>query len=345
MQNSQESNQEIRFSLPSKGVLAEDSLDLLERCGLKVYKPNPRQYRASIPSVPGLEILFQRPGDIVSSVRDGSVDIGLTGLDVVKEHSLPDDPILILHDELGFGHCTLALAVPEELEKVQEVKDLKQYAASLPHQLRIATKYPQLTTEFLKPYNLKYQMITSEGTLELAPSVGYADMISDLVSSGRTLQENRLRMLKDGRILKSQAVLIANIDNLANKPQAMQIVQILLEYLEAYLRGKEYKALFANVRGQSREEIGERIRKYEVIRGLEGPTISDILSRHGNTNWFAINIIVRKDQLFQAVNELREIGGSGVVVMPVNYIFEEEPPRCSAMRKAVLAHQDGQKKE
>lgn len=335
MTEQQINQQQIRFSLPSKGVLAENSLALLARCGLEVYKPNPRQYRATIPNVEGLEILFQRPGDIVSSVRDGSVDIGLSGLDIVQEHSQPDDPILILHDELGFGHCTLSLAVPESLTEVQSLDDLTRYARSLSQPLRIATKYPNLTEAFLKPYQFPFHLITSEGTLELAPSVGYADMISDLVSSGKTLQENRLRILPDGKILKSQACLIANYQNLLEKPQAMEIVRMLLEYLEAYLRGKEYTALFANVRGQSKEEIAERIRDKKVISGLEGPTISDILSRSGNTNWYAINIVVRKDQLFQAVNELRQIGGSGVVVMPVNYIFEEEPPRYTAMLKAI----------
>jgi ATP phosphoribosyltransferase len=331
-----ENNNKIRFSLPSKGVLADNSLALLSKCGLEVYKPNPRQYRASIPNVPGLEILFQRPGDIVSSIRDGSVDIGLTGLDIVKEHSLPDDPILILHDELGFGHCTLALAVPENVN-IQSVNDLAAYSKSLPHPLRIATKYPVLTESFLKQYGLDYQVITSEGTLELAPSVGYADMISDLVSSGKTLQENRLRMLSDGKILFSQACIIANYDSLLDKPEAMQIVRLLLEYIEAYLRGKVYTALFANVRGTSREDIAERIRSHEIIRGLEGPTISDIINSDGNTNWYAINIVVKKSDLFQAVNELRDIGGSGVVVTPVNYIFEEEPPRYSAMLKALEA--------
>jgi ATP phosphoribosyltransferase len=328
-------NQQIRFSLPSKGVLAENSLALLSRCGLEVYKPNPRQYRATIPGVDGLEILFQRPGDIVSSVRDGSVDIGLTGLDVVMEHRFPQDPILILHDELGFGQCKLALAVPESLSEVQSLQDLKFYAASLAQPIRIATKYPELTAAYLKPLGFDFHLITSEGTLELAPSVGYADIIADLVSSGKTLQENRLRMLPDGTILKSQACLIANYNSLENKPKAMEIVRLLLEYLEAYLRGKEYTALFANVRGKSREEIGTRIRSQKVISGLEGPTISDILSQNGDTNWYAINIVVRKDQLYQAVNELRNIGGSGVVVMPVNYIFEEEPPRYTAMLKAI----------
>ena len=223
----------------------------------------------------------------------------------------------------------------EYLENVQSVTDLVTYSKSLPHPLRIATKYPILTEAFLKNYGLEFQVITSEGTLELAP-------VSDMPISfpiwflpERPCRKTVCACWPDGKILHSQATLIANYDSLLDKPEAMQIVRMLLEYIEAYLRGKEHTALFANVRGSSRKDIAERIANHEIIRGLEGPTISDIINSEGNTNWYAINIVVKKSDLFQAVNELRNIGGSGVVVTPVNYIFEEEPPRYSAMLKAL----------
>jgi len=200
----------IRLSLPSKGRLAEDSLQLLEECGLRVYKPNPRQYAATIPSLPELVVLFQRPGDIVASVRDGSVDFGITGLDVLEEFKGPNGDILTLHDALQFGRCDLALAVPESLEKVLTILDLQTYAKQLDVPLRVATKYPVLTARFLKKYQIPHTLISAEGTLELAPTIGYADIISDLVSSGQTLRDNRLRPLSDGLILQSQAVLVAN---------------------------------------------------------------------------------------------------------------------------------------
>ena len=88
----------------------------LADCGLSVYKPNPRQYEARIPNLPDLVVLFQRPGDIVVSVRDGSVDFGISGLDVIEERGGSNGKILILHDDLGFGHCRLQLAVPESME-------------------------------------------------------------------------------------------------------------------------------------------------------------------------------------------------------------------------------------
>ena len=185
----------IRLSLPSKGRLAEDSFDLLESSGLKVYKPNPRQYEATIPAIPELVVLLQRPGDIVASVRDGSVDFGISGLDVTEEHKGENNEILILHDNLRFGGCVLKLAVPESLETVQDIDSLRKFSDSLDSTLRVATKYPALTGRFLDQHNIPHKLIHAEGTLETAPSIGYADIISDLVSSGQTLRDNRLREL------------------------------------------------------------------------------------------------------------------------------------------------------
>ncbi|NMB89903.1 MAG: ATP phosphoribosyltransferase [Chloroflexi bacterium] len=327
----------VRLSLPSKGRLAEDSLELLSACGLKVYKPNPRQYEARIPALPELVILFQRPGDIVVSVRDGSVDFGITGMDVIAERQGENGSILVLHDELGFGHCGLALAVPESWENVHDVAGLGSYAAALQRPLRVATKYPVLTGRFLNQFNIEHTLISAEGTLETAPSIGYADIISDLVSSGQTLRDNRLRPLTGGLILQSQAALIANRDTLTHNSLALTVARQLLEYIEAHLRASDNLAIFANMRGESPEAIAARIFAQETIGGLQGPTLSRVMVREQDPNWYAVNIIVHRNDLFRAVSELRAIGGSGVVVMPLSYIFEEEPPRYTAMLKALEA--------
>ncbi|MDP6583044.1 MAG: ATP phosphoribosyltransferase, partial [Anaerolineales bacterium] len=133
---------EIRLGLPSKGRLESGSLNFLSSCGLQVHKPNPRQYQATIPVVPGLRVIFQRPGDIVVGVRNGSLDFGITGLDIVLEQMELSDAIVILHDELGFGRCTLQIAVPDEWTEVQTLNDLANYAKMMPNNLRVATKYP-----------------------------------------------------------------------------------------------------------------------------------------------------------------------------------------------------------
>ncbi len=325
----------IRLSLPSKGRLCDDSLELLSACGLKVYKPNPRQYEARIPSLPDLVILFQRPGDIVASVSDGSVEFGITGLDILEEKREHGNQILILHDDLKFGGCALSLAVPEEWQDVHSIETLKARAKAMPQPLRVATKFTNLTARYLDRLGIKHDIISAEGTLETAPTIGYADMISDLVSSGQTLRDNRLRPLEDGVILRSQAVLVGNRQSLQENPLALSIARQLLEYIEAYLRATENLAIFANMRGSSPETIANRIFEQCSITGLQGPTISRVIVREQDPNWYAVNIIVPRNELVRTIGELRTIGGSGVVVMPVNYIFDEEPPRYAAMLKAL----------
>jgi len=334
--NARQSNQNaVRLSLPSKGRLAEDALAFLQSCGLSVYKPNPRQYEATIPALPDLTVLFQRPADIVVSVRDGSVDFGITGIDVIEERRGENGNVMVLHDALGFGACALCLAVPEAWSGVETVAQLRQYVEQLGRPLRVATKYPVLTARFLREAGISHVLISAEGTLETAPAIGYADMISDLVSSGQTLRDNRLRPLTDGVIQPSQAALIANRSSLQRSPQALQIARQLLEYIEAYLRARDEVAIFANMRGTSPEELAARIFTQPTIVGLQGPTISRVIVRSGDPNWYAVNVIVPRSRLFQAISELRAIGGSGVVVVPVNYIFEEEPPRYTAMLKSL----------
>jgi ATP phosphoribosyltransferase len=321
----------LRLSLPSKGRLADGRMQFLEECGLRVAKTNPRQYKAFIPSLQEVAVLFQRPGDIVVSVRDGSVDFGITGIDLIEERKGLNGDVILLHDALGFGHCTLCLAVPETWDGVRDVDDLSAFAAKLGRPLRVVTRYPYLTSSFLDARSIHYELISAEGTLETAPAIGYADMIADLVSSGQTLRDNRLRQLSGGDILSSQAALIANHKALENNPKALAVAKNLLEYFEAHLRAVENVAIFANIRGKNSEDIAEKIFAQRTIGGLQGPTISRVIVRDRKPDWFAVHIVVRRDKLFQAISELRAIGGSGVVVSPVMYIFEEEPPRNKAM--------------
>ncbi|MDY7041870.1 MAG: ATP phosphoribosyltransferase [Chloroflexota bacterium] len=326
---------DIRLSLPSKGRLAQAALDFLAACGLKVDKTNPRQYAACIPALPDLTVLFQRPGDIVVSVRDGSVDFGITGMDMVAERQGDGDAVLVLHDTLHFGNCRLCLAVPEGWDTVHTVSDLAAHACALARPLRVATKFPHLTGDFLTRHGVYFTLINAEGTLEVAPAIGYADLIADLVSSGQTLRDNRLRSLDDGTILHSQAILIANRTALKTRPEVLTVARTLLEFVEAHLRAEERLSVVANMRGESPEAIAQLMFSQETLGGLQGPTVSRVVVHDGNPNWYAVHIVVRRDQLFQAVAELRAIGGSGVVVTPVAYIFEEEPARCRAMMEAI----------
>ncbi|HSB03353.1 MAG TPA: ATP phosphoribosyltransferase, partial [Anaerolineales bacterium] len=282
------STQNIRLSLPSKGRLESLALEFLSAAGLRVLKPNPRQYQANLPALPDLGVIFQRPGDIVVSVRQGSVDFGITGLDVIEEKRGENGDILILYDALGFGHCALTLAVPEAWGAVKDIPSLKKFAGTLAHPLRVATKFPNLTARFLDRCDIPHTLIAAEGTLETAPTIGYADMISDLVSSGQTLQDNRLRALPDGVIQPSQAALIANRKALQTHPDVLEMARRLLEYIEAHLRAKENLLVIANMRGEGPEAIAQKIFTQTDVGGLQGPTISPVVVREGGSHWYSV---------------------------------------------------------
>lgn len=333
-----DSRTEIRLALPSKGRLAEEALDLLGSAGLRVFKPNPRQYKAMIPSLPGLVVLFQRPGDIVVSVRDGSVDFGITGWDIYTERQNGHQDLLVLTSELGIGACTLNAIVPETLGEVNRMSDLAAWQVNLGRPLRVVTKFPVISRSFFQEHGLPdVEIITSEGTLEIAPTIGYADMIIDLISTGTTLRDNRLKALEDGLVLRSQGCLIANKIALKQRPGTLSMARHLLEFLIAYLRGSENLSIFANIRGESAEAVAQAMFSKALIGGLQGPTISQVLTRDASQGWFDAHIIIRKDQLAQAIAEIREVGGSGLVVSPVTYIFEEEPQAYRAMLQALDA--------
>ncbi len=330
-----QTQRKIRIALPSKGLLADGSKELLSNVGLPVYYPNPRAYIARIPLLPEVEVILQRPGDIVIGVSEGSIDFGITGRDILLEKNAGDDRILELHHALGYGKCTLNVIVPGDWQDVNTLADLANYQQSLGRPLKVATKFPGLTTKFFTEQTaIPFQVIRAEGALEIAPTVGYADMIVDLVSTGTTLRDNHLKRLEDGLVLKAQACLIANKQNLKNNKQTLAIATMLLELVGAYLRAKEKLGIFANVRANTEAEIAEKIFTKEVISGLQGPTISRILTQGGEP-FYSIHVIVDKVDLHKAVRELRSIGGSGVIVSPVNYIFEEEPQELSEMMAAL----------
>ncbi len=321
---------DIRLALPSKGRLEQAALEFFAAAGLRVDKPNPRQYFARLPALPNLTVLFQRPGDIVVSVRDGSVDFGLSGLDVIEERRGENGAVLVVHEALGFGQCALALAVPEEWP-AHSLTELAALAAAR-GPLRVATKYPVLTHRFLTQHGVAHTVVDAEGTLEVAPVIGYADAIVDLVSSGQTLHDNRLRALADGVVLRSQAALIANRAALRARPEVLSVAHQLLEYLEAHLRAEENYLVIANMRGEAPAAIAQALFDHPDLGGLQGPTLAEVHTRTGEL-WHSVTIVVHKDRVIPAVRALRSVGGSGVIVTPVTYIFEEEPVRARRLNE------------
>jgi len=326
----------IRMTLPSKGHLQEGTLEFLEDCGLRVKKPNPRQYSATIPALPGVEVLFQRPRDIPRSVAAGDIDLGITGYDTVAEILGEDDErIVLVHEALGYGECALVLAVPMAWDDVDTLADLGERSAA--EGLRVATKYNRAVTRFFERARMNnIRIVYADGALEAAPSIGYADFIADVTSSGTTLRENNLRPIEGGTIVESQAVFIANRAALHEREDLLAVSQQILELFEANLNAKGQYMLFANIRGESPEEVSERLHSQPDLGGLQWPTIAPLLTGNAEQgNWWAVNLVTPQHRLYAAIQQLRAVGGSGVVVTPVTYIFDEFPARAQRLLQVI----------
>ncbi|XP_074309273.1 ATP phosphoribosyltransferase 2, chloroplastic [Silene latifolia] len=329
---------EIRFGLPSKGRMAADTLDLLKDCQLSVKQSNPRQYVAQIPQLSNLEVWFQRPTDVVKKLLSGDLDLGIVGFDTLSEYGQGNEDLIIVHDALEYGECHLSLAIPkygifENINSLKELAEMPLWTAERP--LRVATGFTYLGPKFMKDNGLKHVTFsTADGALEAAPAMGIADAILDLVSSGTTLKENNLKEIDGGVVLQSQAVLVASRKSLIGRSGVLDTTHEILERLEAHLRAMGQFTVTANMRGSSAEEVAERILSQSSLSGLQGPTVSPVFSKRGgkpSPDYFAIVICVPKKDLYKSVQQLRAIGGSGVLVSPLTYIFDEETPRWSQL--------------
>ncbi|KAL8540727.1 hypothetical protein ACS0TY_002089 [Phlomoides rotata] len=325
---------EVRLGLPSKGRMATDTLDLLKDCQLSVRQVNPRQYVAEIPQISNLEVWFQRPKDVVRKLVSGDLDLGIVGLDTVLEYGQGDEDLIIVHDSLDYGDCRLSLAIPkygifENINSLKELAEMPQWTPERP--LRIATGFTYMGPKFMKENGLNHVTFSSaDGALEAAPAMGIADAIVDLVSSGTTLKENNLKEIEGGIILESQAVLIASRRSLIQRKGVLDITHEMLERLEAHLKAVGQFTVTANMRGSSAEEVAERVLSQPSLSGLQGPTVSPVFCKRDGkvvADFFAIVICVPKKALYKSVQQLRMIGGSGVLISPLTYIFDEETPR------------------
>ncbi|XP_022895670.1 ATP phosphoribosyltransferase 2, chloroplastic-like [Olea europaea var. sylvestris] len=325
---------EVRLGLPSKGRMATDTLELLKDCQLSVRQVNPRQYVAEIPLLPNLEVWFQRPKDIVRKLVSGDLDLGIVGLDTVSEYGQGNEDLILAHDALEYGDCHLSLAIPkygifENINSLEELAQMPQWTPGRP--LRIATGFTYLAPKFMKDNGLKHVTFsTADGALEAAPAMGIADAIVDLVSSGTTLRENNLKEIEGGLIVESQAVLVASRKSLTQRKGVLDITHEMLERLEAHLRAAGQFMVTANMRGSCAEEVAERILSQTSLSGLQGPTISPVFCKRDgkvSADYYAIVICAPKKELYKSVQQLRAIGGSGVLISPLTHIFDEETPR------------------
>ncbi|PIA44052.1 hypothetical protein AQUCO_01800238v1 [Aquilegia coerulea] len=292
----------------------------MDDCQLSVRQVNPRQYVAEIPQLSNLEVWFQRPKDIVRKLLSGDLDLGIMGLDTLSEFGQGDEDLILVHDALDYGDCHLSIAIPkygilENINSLSELAQMPQWTKEKP--LRVATSFNYLGPKFMKEKGFEHVTFsTADGAVEAAPAMGIADAIVDLVSSGTTLRENNLKEIEGGIILESQAVLVASKKSLIQ--------------LEAHLRAAGQFTVTANMRGGSAEEVAERILSQPSLTRLQGPTVSPVFCKRDGkvtSEYYAIVICVPKKALYKSVQQLRAIGGSGVLISPLTYIFDEETPR------------------
>jgi ATP phosphoribosyltransferase len=280
----------LRLALPTKGRLAEPAVALLRDAGVDV-ELSERRLSAVARNV-DLELLFVRTGDVAEYVRDGIVDLGLTGQDLVAERGDGLEPIL----DLGFGACSLVLAVP----MARDVESVDGLAGC-----RIATTFPRLTREYLERHGVDAQVIEVTGAVEVTPQLGVADAVVDLVASGSTLRVNGLRPI--ATLLESQAVLVAGSRGMAEEPRVAALTAMLRSVVEA--RGKEYMMMNAPAASI------DRIR--DLIPGLSGPTVMPL----ADPTMIAIHSVVERHQLWRLVPALKAAGARDILIVPIEKVI------------------------
>ncbi|XP_030950119.1 ATP phosphoribosyltransferase 2, chloroplastic-like [Quercus lobata] len=315
-------------------VESDDEVEALRDGLLAVKFSKDLKQRIRTPWLANLEVWFQRPKEIVRKLVSGDLDLGIVGFDTVSEYGQGNEDLILVHDALEYGDCHLSLAIPKYgiFENINSLKELAQMPQWTPEKpLRVATGFTYLGPKFMKENGLKcVTFSTADGALEAAPAMGIADAILDLVSSGTTLKENNLKEIKGGIVLESQAVLVASRKALIQRKGALDITHEILERLEAHLRAVGQFTVTANMRGSSAEEVAERVLSQPSLSGLQGPTVSPVFRKRDGkvaSDYFAIVICVPKKALYKSVKQLRAVGGSGVLVSPLTYIFDEETPR------------------
>mgnify|MGYP000924638317 CR=1 FL=1 len=222
----------LTIGLPSKGRLKRSALDLFKKNNFKLFsKGGDRDYFANIKNLSNVKVIYLHAREIIERLGDGTLDLGISGLDLLKESTVSLQKKIEIRKKLDFGKANLVVAVPDDWIDVQTIADLEEisfyFKDKKNSRLRVATKYPNLTNSFFTAKGVThYKIISSLGATETYPFTGSSEIITDITSTGATLKANNLRILKDGEILKSQACLITS-----KKSQKMKGLKRILSIL------------------------------------------------------------------------------------------------------------------
>ncbi len=281
----------LRLAIPNKGRLLENTLSLLHDAGL-VFEEHDRSLVARVGNHP-LDILFVRTGDVIEFVNDGVADAGITGGDILAESGI-DLPVL---RPLGYGRCRLAAAAPAD-SPYEAITDLAG--------TRIATSHPNVTRRFFKAQGIAVEVISLSGAVEVAPRLGLADAIVDLVSTGSTLAMNGLKPIGD--ILASEAVLLTSHQAVLQRADELDgIVTMLGSVIAA--RGRKYLMMNAPA-----VKLGEL---ENLLPGLESPSVIPLV----HAGMIAIHSVVGADEVWGLLPRLKAAGASGILVLPIEKIL------------------------
>jgi ATP phosphoribosyltransferase len=277
----------LKIAIQKSGRLSEISLELIAGCDIKLTQGT-RKLIAVSPDFP-LEVLYLRDDDIPQYVADGVADIGIVGENEVMEK----DKNVEIVKRLGFAKCRLSLAVPQN----EDYQGLMWF-----NNKKIATSYPRILQKFLDKNNLQSKIEEISGSVEIAPSIGLADSIFDIVSSGSTLISNRLKEVET--VCLSEAVIISSPDLLPNKKD---ILDQLLFRIDTVQRSKGNKYILLNAPNDQLENI------IKVLPGMKSPTVMPLYQK----GWSSVHSVVNEKEFWGIINKLKNYGAEGILVIPI----------------------------
>ena len=277
----------LKIAIQKSGRLSENSKKLLEECGIK-FSNGISVLKTKAHNFP-VEVLFLRDDDIPQYVEQQVADIGILGENMVYEKAKDVNVV----EQLGFANCRLCLAIPKE-----ETYSGPSHFTNK----KIATSYPKLLTDFLNKHGIIAEIEEISGSVEIAPGIGLADAICDIVSSGSTLLTNGLQEAET--ILRSQAVIISN-KNLDSEKK--KILQSLLFRIRAVKNAKENKYILLNAPESAIKKI------CDILPGMKSPTVLPLAEE----GWCSLHSVVKEDEFWERINQLKEAGAEGILVIPI----------------------------
>ncbi len=278
----------LKIAVQKSGRLNQESLQLLKNCGIAIDNGKD-QLKVIVPNFP-LEILYLRNSDIPQYLEDGVVDLAIIGENLIIEKQKQ----VTVVEKLGFSKCKVSLAVPKEIE----TDDVNYFEGK-----KIATSYPNTLNQFLNQNNIKADVHMISGSVEIAPNIGLADGICDIVSSGSTLFKNGLRETQV--ILKSEAVLAKSV-NL--NPEKEAILERLVFRMKSVLRAKKSKYILMNVPDSKIEEVNK------ILPVLKSPTVLPLAEK----GWSSLHSVIDEDKFWDVIDELKIAGAEGILIVPID---------------------------